>query len=85
MRKHWLLRAGAAFTAAVLLAGSVAFAQDEVTEEDIQDLQNKVDQAQSQAQQAAQGVQEDMDAKAQAELQAQMLLNQINKIGRAHV
>ena len=37
MRKHWLLRAGAAFTAAVLLAGSVAFAQDEVTEEDIQE------------------------------------------------
>ncbi|WP_373221134.1 hypothetical protein, partial [Allofournierella massiliensis] len=83
MRKHWLLRAGAAFTAAVLLAGSVAFAQDEVTEEDIQDLQNKVDQAQNQAQQAAEDVQDDMDAKAQAELQAQMLLNQINSLSDA--
>ncbi|MDM8202638.1 hypothetical protein, partial [Allofournierella massiliensis] len=83
MSKRWLLRAGAAFTAAVMLAGTLVFAQDEVTEEDIQDLQNKVDQAQSQAQQAAEDVQEDMDAKAQAELQAQMLLNQINSLNDA--
>ena len=83
MNKHRFLRAGAAFTAAVMLAGTLVFAQDEVTEEDIKDLQNKVEQAQDQAQQAAQDVQDDMDAKAQAQLQAQMLLNQINSLSDA--